>query len=99
MVTVGGAIVSEPEISNWKAQLMQRPLLGNQLGDSIYCKLDLVPITVKEKITLDECLPDRGNGSSFLAAAKSAGIKLDEDEIRKYKKFYCHFPLFAETAI
>lgn len=99
MVTVGGAIVSEPEVNNWKAHLIRRPLLGDQQGNSIYCKLDLIPITVKEKIALDECLPDRGSGSSFLDAAKNAGIKLDDEEISKYRKFYCHFPVFAETAI
>lgn len=101
MVTVGGAVVADEvdAISGWKQLMRARPVLANGDGGAEYCRLDLIPVTVKEKIVLDECLPDHGDGAAFLGAARTAGLQLADDEIAKYRKFYRHFPVFVETAI
>lgn len=101
MVTVGGAVVSDTEsdAAVWKELIGRRSVLANGDGDTEYCRLDLIPVTVKEKIVLDECLPDHGDGAAFLGAARAAGLELADDDIAKYRKFYRHFPVFVETAI
>ena len=99
MVTVGGAIVTEATEAVWRECLARHSVLSEDTGDPAYCRLDLVPLTVKEKIALDECLPDTGDGSGFLAAAKAAGVALPDPEMHKYRKYYRHFPLFVETTM
>lgn len=99
MVTVGGALVTDESEAVWKESLERHPLLSQKAGDPAYCRLDLVPITVKEKITLDECLPSPGDGTDFLLAAKTAGVALADSEMEKYRKFYRHFPVFVETSM
>ncbi len=99
MVTVGGALVTEETEAIWRQSLARQSLLCDAAGQPAYCRLDLVPVTVKEKIALDECLPDAGNGATFMAAAKTAGVALSDIEMAKYRKFYRHFPVFVETTI
>jgi hypothetical protein len=99
MVTVGGALVTEDTESTWRDCLARQSVLCDATGQPAYCRLDLVPVTVKEKIALDECLPDVGDGTNFLAAAKAAGLALPDAEMAKYRKFYRHFPVYVETTI
>ena len=99
MVTVGGALVTEEGEAAWRDCVARHPLLTDDVGEVAYCRLDLVPVTVKEKIALDECLPDQGNGAQFLEAAKAVGVALSDEEMTKYRKFYRHFPVFVETTM
>lgn len=99
MVTVGGALVTEATESAWRECLGRHHILSQAAGDPGYCRLDLVPVTVKEKIVLDECLPATGDGTDFLVAAKAAGVALSDLEMEKYRKFYRHFPVFVETSM
>jgi hypothetical protein len=98
MVTVGGALVTEATERQWIESLARHDLLVDDAGRAGYCRLDLVPVTVKEKIVLDECLPD-GDGAAYIAAARAAGVALSEVEMAKYRKFYRHFPVFVETTM
>ena len=99
MVTVGGALVTEATETMWQECLARHSLLCDASGQTAYCRLDLVPVTVKEKIALDECLPDSGNGTTFIAAATASGVALPHVEMAKYRKFYRHFPVFVETTM
>ncbi|MBQ0957808.1 hypothetical protein KAK06_02450 [Ideonella sp. 4Y11] len=99
MVTVGGALVTDDTEAIWLDSLARQPLLYGETGQTSYCRLDLVPVTVKEKIALDGCLPDIGDGTEFLAAARACGIALADAELTKYRKFYRHFPVFVETTM
>lgn len=99
MVTVGGVVVTEAAAVIWQQCLRQHPILVDANGAANYCRIDLIPVTVKEKITLDECLPDIGNNAPLLAAARAAGLALHDDDIAKYRKFYRHFPVFVETTM
>lgn len=97
MVTVGGAICRESDAANWRSCVSDHPILSDSDGDVSYCRLDLIPVTLKEKIVLDGCLPMPEDDENFLLSAKRAGLRLADDELRKYKKFYRHFPVFVET--
>lgn len=99
MVTVGGAVVTEAGETVWKDCLARHALLSQPGGTASYCRLDLAPVTVKEKIALDGCLPDAGDGTEFRAAARAVGVALPDIEMDKYRKFYRHFPVFVETSM
>lgn len=99
MVTVGGALVTEATETMWQVCLARNSLLCDASGQTAYCRLDLIPVTVKEKIALDECLPDSGSGAAFIAAATASGVALPDVEMAKYRKFYRHFPVFVETTM
>ncbi len=57
-----------------------------------------MPVTLKEKIMLDECLPTPAEDEALLASAKNAGLKLADDVLKKHKKLYGDFPAFVETS-
>jgi len=99
MVTVGGALCTEPDAGRWLNCVKSHPILSDQNGKLNYCRLDLIPMTLKEKITLDSCLPIPFQDEGFLSSAKEAGIKLADEELIKYKRFYRHFPVFVESSI
>jgi hypothetical protein len=97
MITVGGAICSDDDAAKWGASLAANALVGDASGKPIYQKLNMIPMTVKEKLALDRCLPFPELEQDYFQAARDAGIVLDEDVLRKYKLFYRHFPVFVET--
>lgn len=99
MVTVGGALCLDSEVDQWKDCVKNHAILTDGNGRLSHCRLDLIPVTVKEKITLDGCLPLPVEDADFLANARNAGVRLADDELRKYKRFYRHFPVFAETSL
>jgi hypothetical protein len=77
--------------------LHENPILSEAGGKTAYQRLDLIPVTIKEKIALDSCLPEPSGDAAYLANAKAVGIKLSDDDMLKYRKFYRHFPVFVET--
>jgi len=97
MVTVGGVIFNEVSIANtWKDDIA----LGIKRNTDqlpTHQRLDLVPLTLKEKLTLDSCLPQAE--SEFLAEAKLKDIGLNDSELTKYRSFYSHFPVFFESPV
>lgn len=99
MVTVGGAITRESGAAAWETALARQPTVTDGTGQAAYTALDLIPITVKEKIALDACLPSSAENEGYMEAAKEAGLKLDDEDIRKYERFYRHFPVFVETSM
>lgn len=63
-----------------------------------HLRLDLVPLTLKEKLVLDSCLPDP-KSKDFIARAVGKGVHLGHSELEKYWRHYRHFPVFFETPI
>ncbi|GEM_PF-3303943 len=98
MITVGGAMTTEGVVDSWASSVSELPVLAGTDGSPIYCKLDLIPFTIKEKIVLDECLPGQDEGD-LIERARGAGIVLEEKSIRTYRKFYRYFPVFVESGI
>lgn len=99
MITVGGALVREGESEAWRQCVATHPVLSGADGAPAYRRLDLVPVTIKEKITLDECLPFPDGDAQYIESARTAGLCLADEELRKYRKFYRHFPVFVETPV
>ncbi|WP_164133587.1 O-methyltransferase [Stenotrophomonas maltophilia] len=98
MVTIGGAITTEHTANSWSASVAEMSVISDEGGFPSYCKLDLIPFTVKEKIILDECLPGESDGD-MLEGARKLGIQLAEKNITDYRKFYRYFPVFVESGI
>lgn len=95
MVTVGGAIASSSDASTLSEALPEFAGIDPTTQQPRHKKLDLVQLTVKEKMALDRVLPADEQG--FTDLAKQAGIKLPEEQLQKYRECYRHFPVFAES--
>lgn len=97
MVTVGGAIVAETERGIWEDVIRAGLALDPANAMPLHQRLDLVPITLKEKITLDACLPQPK--VDFVTKALADGIKLHEDALSKYWTYHRQFPVFFESPL
>jgi hypothetical protein len=96
MITVGGTTVAAGEKAAWETIAAKAaPIKPN--GIPVHQRLDLIPITPKEKIALDRCLPQPKE--SFLNMAKEQGIKLPDEQLAKYFSYYQHFPVFFESPL
>jgi hypothetical protein len=98
MVTVGGAIVDSRCHSVWKDKVGEgiewSPL---DPGLPVHERLDLIPLTIKEKLVLDTCLPH--DYPDFMDGAKASGLKIADEHLTKYWRYYKQFPLFFETSV
>lgn len=99
MVTVGGALVEEQSAQLWMRCLQQHRLICDETGAPRYCRLDLVPVTIKEKIVLDSCLPFPHDDAEYIRVARAAGLELKDEDMQKYRRFYRQFPVFVETPV
>jgi hypothetical protein len=100
MVTVGGALCKQSDSAVWSGCARDHALISD--GERpVYTKLDLIPFTVKEMMELDRHLPqvEGETEAQFFRRARSRGLVMDDDDLRKYKRFYRHFPVFAEAAL
>lgn len=97
MVTIGGAITSAEDAEKWRTVLADDPLLASENYIPLHNRLDLIPITLKEKLVLDSILPSQDG--DFESKATQYGLKIGSDQAMKYKKHYRHFPTFVETPI
>ena len=97
MVTVGGVVCSGLDEGNpW----CNDAALGVERNDDKLPKhrrLDLVPLTLKEKLTLDSCLPHAE--TELLTEAKQKVGGLDDAELSKYWRYYSHFPVFFKAPV
>ncbi len=99
MVTVGGVLARESECDSWKECLAGHPILADEEGNPAYSRIDLIPLTVKEKIALDECIPSPSEEAEYLTKAREAGVRLSDTDLLKYRRYYRHFPVFIESPI
>jgi hypothetical protein len=97
MITVGGALTRTSDAERWRECIDRHPELSAGAGPT-YTRLDLVPFTVKEKIALDLCLPYEEE-RAYLRYARRKGLVMHDNELMKYRKFYRHFPVFAEASL
>lgn len=97
MITVGGAVAGADD-SVWRTKVAVGVELSDEQGLPSHQRLDLVPLTLKEKLVLDSCLPE-AEQATFLVRAKNSGIQLHEAELQKYWRHYRHFPVFFEAPV
>lgn len=97
MVTVGGVLCSSVDEGNPWCNDVALGIERNADKLPKHHRLDLVPLTLKEKMTLDSCLPH--GEADFLAEVKAKGVGLDDSELSKYRRYYDHFPVFFEAPI
>lgn len=96
MITVGGAISSEKDAGDWRSLLATDPVLKSKDGMPTYHQLDLIPITLREKMVLDSLLPST---EPLGQLAIASGLKIEEAQIEKYRHHYRHFPMFFESPL
>lgn len=97
MVTVGGIVVSWKQLSTLE-KIFATNATHLFSGDAIErYVLDLIPITMKEKLALDRLLPC--DAAAFAQKIASSGVRLIEEQADKYRRLYTRFPVFAETMV
>jgi hypothetical protein len=97
MVTAGGAVCALQDSPTWERCVNEHAMVASANGFPRYSRLDLIPITLKEKLTMDSCLPELE--PEFLSRALEAGVKLTADQIEKYRLLNRHVPVFVESPI
>ncbi|WP_069265187.1 O-methyltransferase [Paraburkholderia nodosa] len=97
MVTVGGAITGAESVGNWEAALTEDPVLESEGVSPIHHRLDLIPITLREKLVLDSILPS--GTDAFAAQLEEKGVRIGREQAEKYRRHYRHFPIFVESPI
>lgn len=97
MVTVGGAIVSGSTEPIWRERVSHGIERRAQDQLPTYQRLDMMPLTLREKVALDACLPDGMN--EFVVRAQEVGLRLANGELEKYWRYYRHFPVFLESPV
>lgn len=60
-------------------------------------RLDLVPITLREKLALDSILPAKDE--EFERQVEQSGLKLDIEQAKRYRQYYRHFSIFVEAPV
>lgn len=98
MVTVGGVLIDKSTLAPWKERVGEGiEWSAVDAGLPIHERLDLIPLTVKEKVLLDRCLPrDR---LDFLASARAEGLRIADEYLSKYWRYYRQFPMYFETPL
>jgi hypothetical protein len=98
MITIGGAFSLAGEEARWRTFIEDHPAIETDAGGNpAFQRLDLVPITLKEKLILDRCLPE--SEANYLLALDAAGIRLDLEVAKKYRRYYRQFPVFVESSL
>lgn len=97
MTTVGGIIASWRQLSTLENifSVDANCLLS---GESIErYVLDLIPITMKEKLALDRLMPC--DAAAFAQKVAGSGLRIIEEQAEKYRRLYTRFPVFAEMMV
>lgn len=98
MVTVGGVICDEQTEKHWIDALFGNPMLARPESPyPLHHRLDLIPITLREKLALDSNLPM--DKASFLTEVTAQGLQISADQIEKYRQHYRFFPMFIEAPV
>src|SRR6266853_1699837 len=96
MVTVGGMIL-EGDAEKLLDQCRLREKFEYVTGEREF-EISVPPLTVKEKIALDQLLP-HAQDLRLDDATQKLGFELTEQQLRAYQKFYRQYPLFGEMQL
>jgi len=97
MITVGGIVASSRQLP-LLAPIFVTDATRLMAGQAaVKDSLELIPITMKEKLALDRLLPC--SPETLAQQIVEMGIKLELEEAEKYRRSYTHFPVFAQTMI
>jgi hypothetical protein len=97
MVTVGGIVVSWKQLAELEKLFeldVPRLFSGDAAARDV---LDLIPLTMKEKMALDRLLPC--GAEEFAQRIALSGVRVMQEQADKYRRLYTRFPVFAETMV
>ena len=95
MVTVGGVIVDKPRARQIEAAFGDKDM-SVFLDETRHLKIGVPPLTLKEKVGLDQLLPriDAPTEQDVMAL----GFRLKPAQIETYRRFYRYYSMFGEFA-
>lgn len=95
MVTVGGFLANAKITNKLLDCIPEQRLPCGDWKPPERTRLDLVQLTLKEKLAMDERLPC--DIDEFISATEACGIKLKQAQLKRYHHFYRQFPTFVES--
>lgn len=96
MITVGGVLCAKDRAPAVK-EAVGRHEFGGAAGGKEQMEIQVPPLTLKEKATLDQLLPSEEVPTESDVA--QLGFRLRRNQIAAYRRFYRHYPTFAELAL
>lgn len=92
MITVGGMIADNADAIKIQNSHIRRK--SHITGEKPY-EIKVPPLTVREKLALDQLLPRKSNLTSGLVERKY-NFQLYDEQLLAYRRFYTYYPLFGE---
>ena len=95
MLTIGVAIV-DPQRAEETAVAVSDGIMVKRMDERNQLSIDVPPLTLKEKVTLDQLMPCKTAPSE--KEVSRLGFRLKPSQIESYHRFYRHYPVFGEIA-
>ena len=92
MVTVGVAVVEEAHLAATAERIRGHPFMEEDRASHL--KIAVPPLTLKEKVALDQLLPSADPPTEEQVA--ELGFEMKLEQISAYFRFYKHYPAFGE---
>ena len=96
MITLGGAIADEPCAQQIRTVLKDKNM-GAFLDEQRHLKINVPPLTLKEKACLDQLLPLADPPTQ--QDVEELGFRLKPLQIDAYHRFYRYYPMFGEVVV
>ena len=96
MITLGGAIADEPCAQQIRTVLEDKHM-GAFLDEQRHLQIGVPPLTLKEKVGLDQLLPLTDPPTE--QDVEKLGFRLRPAQIRAYHRFYRYYPMFGEVVV
>ena len=96
MITIGAAIDNQNRDDEISAVLKGKNTIP-RMDDNEQLSIDIPPLTLKEKATLDQLMPS--DNAPIEDVVKKFGCLLKPSQIEAYRRFYRYYPMFGEVTI
>lgn len=96
MITVG-AVIDHQERAMQISEMLEGKITIPRMNDREQISIEVPPLTLKEKATLDQLMPC--DDAPIEDIARKFGDRLRPTQIEAYRRFYRYYPTFGEVTI
>lgn len=96
MITIGAAIDNQDRDDEISTILKNKSIIP-RMDDNEQISIDIPPLTLKEKATLDQLMPS--DNAHIEDVVRQFDCRLKSSQIDAYRRFYRYYPMFGEVTI
>ena len=96
MITVG-AVIDHQQRAEKISEVLEGKNIIPRMDDSKQISIEIPPLTLKEKATLDQLMPC--DDAPIEDVVRKFGNRLKPTQIEAYRRFYRYYPTFGEVTI